>query len=150
MIRVAYVGSRNRTDINTIQQIETTIDCIYFVTGSDGVTLISGGAKGVDTIAVTLAKKLYINTVEFIPKWHNEDGTYNKGAGFQRNWMVIDNADIIVAFWDGESKGTEHVINNAKKRGLHVFVFLPSEKIDEIELHRLIETVKDIKNNDTP
>lgn len=146
MIKVAYVGSRGRDDSNTSNQIEITLDYIYFAVGQDGFTIVSGGAKGVDTIAVALAKKLYIKTIEHIPKWRNDDGTYNKGAGYQRNWQVIDMADIIIAFWDGSSKGTLHVIDNAKKRGKRTFVFLPTDEIDGVTLNDLISAIREYKS----
>ena len=46
--------------------------------------------------------------------------TYGKSAGYRRNQLMADNADALVAFWDGQSRGTGHMINLAKERNLKV------------------------------
>ena len=48
---------------------------------------------------------------------------YGKGAGFIRNKDIWDNADFGVAFWDGESKGTAHSFNIARKQEKELFIF---------------------------
>ena len=40
-----------------------------------------------------------------------------------RNAQMADYADILLAFWDGESKGTKHMINLAEKKDLDVYCF---------------------------
>lgn len=47
---------------------------------------------------------------------------YGKSAGHIRNAKMADNADALIAFWDGESKGTKNMIDNARRKGLAVRV----------------------------
>lgn len=77
-------------------------------------TLISGCAKGADSLTLQWAqeKKIKVNT--FPAKWDK----YGRGAGFIRNLKMLNEATHVIAFWDGKSKGTEHSILNAKKMGL--------------------------------
>jgi hypothetical protein len=42
---------------------------------------------------------------------------FGKSAGYRRNVTIVEHSDIIVAFWDGKSKGTQHTINIAKEKG---------------------------------
>lgn len=99
-MKVAVIGSRGVR----VNNLETFIP--------DNVTeIISGGAKGVDTSAKEYAKKHNIKLTEFLPDYRR----YGRGAPLKRNISIIQNADLILAFWDGKSKGTKHVIENAKK-----------------------------------
>lgn len=47
---------------------------------------------------------------------------HGKSAGHIRNAKMADNADALIAFWDGESKGTKNMIDNARRKGLAVRV----------------------------
>lgn len=76
-------------------------------------TLISGGANGVDTVAETTCEGLAIGCMIFYPKWQ----THGRAAGFIRNREMVENADKVVVFWDGKSKGTKSTIDLAKKAG---------------------------------
>jgi hypothetical protein len=72
--------------------------------------IISGGAKGADSLAKRLAADIETNYIEFLPDWE-KDG---KAAGFIRNQQIVDASDIVIAFWNGVSKGTEDSINKAR------------------------------------
>lgn len=94
--------------------LKQTLDII-----KDKVSLIiSGGAKGADTLAKKYSNDNNIELLEFIPDWDK----YGKSAGYIRNVEIIDNCDCVVAFWDGESKGTQHSINIAKKKNKKIKV----------------------------
>jgi hypothetical protein len=88
-------------------------------------TLVSGGANGVDTWAVQSAKAMGVPVIEHLADW----AKHGKGAGFKRNWQIIHDADLIVAFWDGQSKGTEHTINAARSENKQVLIIKPEEHI---------------------
>lgn len=62
-----------------------------------------------------------IPSVIFIPDWKK----YGRSTGIRRNKDIIDNSDIVVAFWDGESRGTKNSINQAKKadKPCHIHYF---------------------------
>lgn len=75
----------------------------------DDATVVSGGAKGIDTIAVASAKERGLETVEFPAEWDK----YGKGAGFRRNKQIALRADECLVFWDGASPGTKNFIRHA-------------------------------------
>lgn len=99
---IAIIGGRDFTDVELLR--ESILD--------ENITkIVSGGAKGADTLGREFALKNNIELVEYLPDWKK----YGRGAGFIRNKEIIENSDIIYAFWDGKSKGTLHSINIAKK-----------------------------------
>ena len=102
-MKVAIIGSRN---------INHPVDLSRYIPQST-TTIISGGAKGVDSLAASHAKDNGIELVVFRPDY----AKYGKGATFIRNRQIIDNADMVLAFWDGESKGTKYTIEYAIKKG---------------------------------
>ena len=80
----------------------------------DQNVVISGGAQGVDTWAAEFAEARGITVVVMRANWKK----YGAGAGFKRNGEIVLGADDVVAFWDGQSKGTLDTIrkaHNAKK-----------------------------------
>ena len=84
-----------------------------------GVTeIVSGGAKGVDTCAREYAGGNGLKLTEFLPEYNR----YGRGAPLKRNLQIIDYADCVLAFWDGQSRGTKHVIEQCKKRNKKVTV----------------------------
>lgn len=108
-MKTAVIGSRGITDIN----LET-----YLPEGTDEI--VSGGAKGVDTLAREYAVKHGIRLTEFLPDYSR----YKRGAPLKRNEQIIEYADVILAFWDGQSKGTKFVIDKAEKSGKEVRVIV--------------------------
>lgn len=80
--------------------------------------IVSGMARGVDTHALAIAKKYGIRVAEFPADWDR----FGKRAGYLRNEKMAEYADALLACWDGESKGTGHMIDLAKKHGLKVYV----------------------------
>lgn len=89
--------------------------------------IISGGALGSDQIAEKFANEFNIDTEIILPDW-----SIGRGAGPRRNSEIIEKSDFIIAFWDGESRGTLDSINKAKKAGktIHVEIISP-EAINE-------------------
>lgn len=79
-------------------------------------TIISGGASGPDTFGEQWALSVGIPTRIHIPDWLNQ----GKAAGFIRNKKIVEDSDVIFAFWDGKSKGTAHSISLAKERKIPV------------------------------
>lgn len=104
-MKVAIIGSREITVPNLGD---------YLPEGTDEI--VSGGAKGIDTCAREYALANGIKLTEFLPEYSR----YGKGAPLKRNLQIIDYADIVIAFWDGSSRGTLHVIESCKKSGKEV------------------------------
>lgn len=86
----------------------------------DTTEIISGGAKGIDTCAREYAMEHGIKITEFLPEY----AKYGRSAPLKRNITIIQNADLVLAFWDGKSKGTKFVIDNCDKLGIEVRVVL--------------------------
>ncbi len=84
--------------------------------------IISGGATGVDTVAIYVAGKLGLQYPDiYYAKWGKGE-TFNPKAGHERNALMADNASALIAVWDGKSPGTKNMIDTAKKKGLMVYV----------------------------
>lgn len=84
-----------------------------------GTTVVSGGAVGVDSTAAESAHTNGNKTLVFYPDWKR----YGRSAGFRRNHDIIQNADIVWAFWDGQSRGTAHSMSLAKQYGKELITF---------------------------
>ena len=82
--------------------------------------IVSGGARGVDRAAAAVARQMGIPLTEFLPDYD----TYGKRAPLVRNDRIVDYADMVLAFWDGDSHGTQYVIGECLKRGKRV-VYIP-------------------------
>ncbi len=80
--------------------------------------IVSGTARGADTLGEQFAKEYNIPVKKFPANWD----LYGKSAGYRRNVEMADYADALIAFWDGKSKGTGHMINIAKDKNLRVIV----------------------------
>jgi len=107
-MKVAVVGSRGCS----VENLEK-----YLPIGT--TEIISGGARGVDTSARQYAQANGIKLTEIFPEYEK----YGRAAPLKRNITIIDAADLVVAFWDGKSKGTKFVINTCKKRGIPLVVY---------------------------
>lgn len=80
--------------------------------------VVSGDARGADAMGKQMAidHKLVLHL--YPAQWHR----LGKRAGYDRNVQMVQNADALIAFWDGESRGTAHMIDIAKNRDLIVVV----------------------------
>lgn len=83
--------------------------------------VVSGGAKGVDSLGEWYANKNNIPIDRYIPDW-KPNGIFDRGAGHKRNKIMAENAEALIAVWDGKSAGTKNMINNAVKLGLKYYV----------------------------
>ncbi len=111
-MRIGIVGSRNLTLTN----LETYLP--------EQVTeIVSGGARGVDTCAKEYAIAHNLKYTEFVPEYSR----YGRGAPLKRNQQIVEYADIVIAFWDGKSKGTKFTIDYCKKIGKSATVFMQAE-----------------------
>jgi hypothetical protein len=85
---------------------------------TEEVTIVSGTAKGADSMGEKYAEQEALDVVKFPAYWNK----HGRAAGYIRNSEMADYSDILLAFWDGESKGTKHMIDLAIKKGLMVKV----------------------------
>ena len=109
LLKIGIVGSRNFNDYKLLKEtLDEYIEDVFLI--------VSGGAKGADSLGEQWAKENNIKTLIHKPEWKK----YGKSAGFVRNELIINDSDIVIAFWDGLSKGTKHSINLAKKQNKKV------------------------------
>lgn len=109
-MRVIVAGSR---DITELTEIETAIrDSKFEIT-----ELVSGTARGVDSLGEEWARAHSIPIKHFPAKW-------NRGlqAGLERNVEMANYAHALIAIWDGKSPGTKHMIETAYKNNLYVYI----------------------------
>ena len=105
-MKVAIVGSRSlNIDISSYIPVDCT-------------SIISGGAVGIDSIAANYAKMNGKEFIEYLPNYK----LFGRAAPIKRNTLIIENADLVIAFWDGKSKGTLNSINQAKKLGKKIII----------------------------
>lgn len=86
------------------------------------VSLVSGMAPGADRLAYQFAQQYGVVCHEFPAKWQRPDGSTDKSAGFKRNADMGRFADGLLAFWDGASPGTGHMVTFMRNLGKQVFV----------------------------
>lgn len=110
-MRIAIVGSRNLT---------VSMETLKKILPQNADEIISGGAKGIDKCASQYAFENNISFMEFLPNYE----VYGRNAPIIRNLLIIEEAQIVYAFWDGKSRGTKYVITNCKKMGIPCKVFL--------------------------
>lgn len=111
-MKTIIAGGRDFNDYNRLKTIMNS--CPHEIT-----EIVCGKARGADTLGERWGIENNIPIKYFIPDW---DGL-GKRAGFVRNSEMGDYADMLVAFWDGKSKGTEQMISYARKKGIIVQVF---------------------------
>ena len=130
--RVIIAGGRDYTDYaalreNVIQDMKILREKINHSQAMKckELTIISGHARGADALGEQFAKEFRLPLVLFPADWDKN----GKSAGYARNVDMAKFATeeptaqgILIAFWDGQSKGTGHMIEIAKKRGLEVVV----------------------------
>lgn len=104
-------GSRNITNYKVLK--ETVQEVSWDIT-----KIISGGAKGVDQLGIQHAFKNKIPFKVINADWNK----YGRSAGPKRNIKMANEADALIALWDGKSKGTKHMIDVARENGLKTFI----------------------------
>lgn len=82
--------------------------------------IVSGGARGADSLGTEFALKFDILAIMFWPDW----AEHGKAAGPIRNKQMAEYADTLIAFWDGKSRGTKNMIETALKEGLEIHVYM--------------------------
>ncbi len=106
-MKIAVIGSRN----SEIKDLKNFLP-------RDVSEIVSGGAKGIDSCARNYAESNNIKYTEFLPEYEK----YGTDAPLKQNDLIIDYADIVIAFWDGKSKGTKYVIDTCNKKNKPIVI----------------------------
>jgi hypothetical protein len=112
-LKTIIAGSRTITDLRIVEKaIEES--------GFKIAEVVCGGARGVDDLGRKWAGNGHRVPVKLFPdRWSQ----FGKSAGHRRNFEMCEYADALIAVWDGKSPWTKNIIEIARKKGLHVFVF---------------------------
>lgn len=113
-MKVIIAGGRNYSDYTELCNI-----CDAVLKGTSDIEIVSGTARGADSLGERYALERGHDLKKFPADWSK----YGKSAGYIRNKQMAEYADGLIAFWDGESKGTLHMINLAKERSLKVRIY---------------------------
>jgi predicted Rossmann fold nucleotide-binding protein DprA/Smf involved in DNA uptake len=118
-MKLAVIGSRSITDKEWVfRQIME-----YINSTSKPVTIISGGAEGVDSLAKDYAKWEGRDFIMFQPYFLlDKQVEFSNRHFFTRNRQIVFNADEVLVLWDGVSRGTKYTADYAKKTGKPVTV----------------------------
>ena len=111
-MKVAVIGSRGLT----VPDLERYLP-------PDTTEIITGGAQGVDASAAAYARRHGLKLTVFLPDY----AQYGRRAPLLRNLEIIVHSELVLAFWDGKSRGTAFVIDRCQKRGTPVKVFYPGK-----------------------
>lgn len=104
--KVIIAGSRNFNDYELLKEKTDELLSNVIKEGYD-ITIISGGARGADRLAERYAKERGFNLVVYNADWNK----YGKSAGYRRNIEMSKIGDALIAFWDGQSRGTKNMIS---------------------------------------
>lgn len=119
-LKVVIAGSRNITDYGRLKEVMCEFRAeLRLRVGGLEIEIVSGGARGVDTLAFHYAKENGLQFHEFKPDY----ARYSRGAPFKRNTEMAIFGDVLVVLWDGQSRGTQHMIAQMQKQNKPVYVY---------------------------
>jgi hypothetical protein len=112
-MKIIIAGSRDFDDYKVLREY-----CDHVLQNQTDIEIVSGTAKGADQLGERYATEKGYKIAKFPADWDR----YKKAAGYIRNEDMAKYADALIAFWNGNSKGTEHMINLATKYKLKIRV----------------------------
>lgn len=111
-MKVIIAGGREFNDYSLLSSV-----CDHMLQNQEEVEIVSGTARGADKLGERYANERGYKLTRFPAEW-----SLGKQAGYIRNKQMAEYADALICFWDGRSKGTGHMIDLAKSKGLKVKV----------------------------
>lgn len=122
-MRIIIAGTRTSSEAQVRVALQRC-PWIGFVTA-----VVSGTARGADQYAEDWAREHHLKIARFPADWT----THGKRAGPVRNKLMSENAEGLVAVWDGTSKGTRSMIQLAQRQGLRIAIYRTDlERMDHI------------------
>lgn len=94
----------------------------------DTTLIISGGAKGIDTLAEKYADEQKISKLILLPRYN----LYGRSAPTKRNETMVDIADTVIIVWDGLSRGTKYTLEYATKKNKSIMLITLSKSENTI------------------
>lgn len=118
-MRYIIAGGRDFNNYNVLCAVMNTIKKYGPSVNKPITEIVTGDARGADTLGAQWATAHDIHVKHFPANWDE----YGKSAGFIRNAEMADYADVAICFWDGKSKGTAHMIKTMKKKKKPCYVY---------------------------
>jgi hypothetical protein len=115
--KIIIAGGRDFNDTGLMEKKITFLLSELIKQGTK-VVIVSGTARGADRLGEAYAVRHGLEVKPYPADWNK----YGKSAGYKRNEQMADIADGLIAFWDGKSRGTKHMIDTARRKGLQVKV----------------------------
>ncbi len=113
-MKIIIAGSRTFTDYKKLTEV-----CNHILQDQTNIEIVSGAYyKGADKLGEQYAKEKGYKLTQFPADWKS----YGRAAGPLRNEQMANYADALIAFWDGKSKGTKHMIEQSKSYNLKIIV----------------------------
>jgi hypothetical protein len=113
--RIIVAGGR---DFSDIELMEEKLNHLLQKRSLEDTAIISGMANGADTLGTHWAEEHGFEVMRFPADWT----MYGRSAGYRRNHEMLKNATGLIAFWDGKSKGTAHMIKIAHEANIKVAI----------------------------
>ena len=112
-MRVVVCGSRSWRDWSAMEAALRRLP--------RGSQVVHGDARGADRMAGSVAERLGHYVARMPAEWER----YGKSAGMRRNEQMLTcvKPDLVIAFWDGSSRGTRNMIERARRAGVRVRVY---------------------------
>lgn len=115
--KLIIAGGRDFNDYELLVKEVENFMVLNKVTHFEDLEIVSGMARGADSLGVKYSESHQpIKLTKFPANWDK----YGKSAGYIRNKEMANYADALIAFWDGKSRGTQHMINLASQKGLKI------------------------------
>ena len=115
MFKVIIAGGR---EFDNYEELCKVAD--FKLSEKSEIEVVSGTAKGADQLGEKYAKERGYALKQFPADWNR----FGLSAGYKRNEDMAIYADALIAFWDGKSKGTKHMIELARKHKIMIKVIL--------------------------
>ncbi len=117
-MKLIIAGGRNFHNYEQLCKV-----CDNILQDQTNIEIVSGAYyKGADKLGEQYAAEKGFRLTKFPADWNR----FGKAAGPKRNEQMANYADALIAFWDGKSKGTKHMIGLANKRKLNVLISIIS------------------------
>lgn len=131
-MKVIIAGSRDIYNYELLEEVMRSSDIVP-------TEIISGGASGVDKLGEQWAEENNLPIHQFYADW----SIHGKSAGPIRNRQMAENADALIALWDGQSRSTQDMIEQAVSKKLYIEVyFIHNNAIDDVRQFNPKENVK--------
>jgi len=110
-MKIIIAGGRSFKDYKKLHQV-----CTKILSQQNEIEIVSGTANGTDKLGEKFATDNGFPIKKFPANWDK----FGKSAGYRRNAEMAEYADALIAFWDKKSRGTQHMINLAKRANLKI------------------------------